>query len=187
MVELFFSVVLVPSYTYKNVSLILTIHFWMRQKVNYHLHLPYALTLFVSLLASVLSSHSLHMSAASVIFSQFSLSASVCPAPRWRPLMLTPRWRRARPLARLWICPGPRTPVRTCSLCRPAADSFGSSTWIFNPIGWVLDGGSRGPEAGRWPWAVGSPWSAREAARKRFGVNGWYELSWLWYTATMSG
>ena len=39
----------------------------MRQKVNYHLHLPYALTLFVSLLASVLSSHSLHMSAASVI------------------------------------------------------------------------------------------------------------------------
>ena len=131
----------------------------MRQKVNYHLHLPYALTLFVSLLASVLSSHSLHMSAASVIFSQFSLSASVCPAPRWRPLMLTPRWRRARPPARLWICPAPRTPVRTCSPCRPTADSFGSSTWIFNPIGWVLDGGSRGPEAGRWPWAVRTPWS----------------------------
>ena len=101
--ELFFSDV-VSSYTYKNVSLILTIHFWMRQKVNYHLHLPYALTLFVSLLASVLSSHSLHLSAASVLFSQFSLSASVFPAPRWRPLMLTPRWRRARP-------PGTRSPL----------------------------------------------------------------------------
>ena len=166
-----------------------TIHFWMRQKVNYHLHLPYALTLFVSLLASVLSSHSLHMSAASVIFSQFSLSASSAQLPdedRWCWPSLTPGAAARSPLD---LSGAPDTGQDLLSPCRPAADSFGSSTWIFNPIGWVLDGGSRGPEAGRWPWAVGAPWSGGggSAARKRFGVNGWYELSWLWYTATMSG